>query len=60
METKKKYTKHLDEIKKKIEILKEKLEKHQIEFEKNPSNWGYVGDVSYINEKLEEVITFMT
>ena len=47
------------EIEKNIKLLQKKLIKHKTDFKKTPSNWGFVGDVSYINEKLVEVNTFL-
>jgi len=57
MEITTKYTETGEEIEKKIELLREKLKSHQARFNKEPMNWGYVGDLSYINEKLGEIIT---
>jgi hypothetical protein len=47
------------EIEKNIKLLQKKLIKHKTDFKKTPSNWGFVGDVSYINEKLVEVVGFL-
>ena len=57
MDIKTKYTETSKEIEKKIELLREKLKSHQTRFNQEPTNWGYVGDISHINEKLEEVLT---
>ncbi len=59
METIKKYNKHQLEVNSKIDILKDKLKKHQSQFEENNSNWGYVGDIDYINNKLNEILEFL-
>jgi hypothetical protein len=58
-EIKKKYKGKANEIDQKIKLLQEKLEKHKIDFEINSTNWGYIGDLSYINEKLDEVVSFL-
>jgi|GEM_PF-2208884 hypothetical protein len=58
METIKKYNKHQLEVNSKIDILKDKLKKHQSQFEENNSNWGYIGDIDYINKKLDEILEF--
>jgi hypothetical protein len=47
------------EIEKNSELLKKKLKKHKTDFKKTPSNWGFIGDLSYVNEKLVEVNTFL-
>lgn len=47
------------EIEKNIKLLQKKLIKHKTDFKETPSNWGFVGDVSYINEKLVEVNSFL-
>ena len=47
------------EIEKNLKLLQKKLVKHKTEFKNTPSNWGFVGDVSYINEKLVEVVMFL-
>ena len=58
METIKKYNKHQLEVNIKIDILKVKLKKHKSQFEENNSNWGYIGDIDYINKKLDEILEF--
>lgn len=59
METIKRYNKHQEEIESKIDLLTEKLKKHKTQFENNTSNWGFVGDIDYINKKLDEILTFI-
>ncbi len=59
METIKRYKQHQLEINTKIDLLKDKLKKHNIEFEENNSNWGYIGDIDYINNKLNEILEFL-
>ena len=53
------YKENREEIERFLLILKEKLEKHNSNFQENPKNWGYVGDLSYIKEKLEEITNFI-
>lgn len=59
METIKRYNKHQEEIKSKIDLLTEKLKKHKTQFENNTSNWGFVGDIEYINNYINEIINFI-
>ena len=40
---------------KNLELLKEKIDNHEKEFKNDPDNWGYIGDLSYWNEKLIEL-----
>ena len=47
------------EIEKNLKLLQKKLIKHKTDFKKTPSNWGCIGDLSHINEKLVEVNTFL-
>ena len=58
-EIEKRYRKNLNEIKSNVNLLNTKLEKHNKKFEVNNTNWGYVGDLGYINEKLNEIVTFL-
>jgi hypothetical protein len=53
------YEVNFDEIKAKLKILEIKLKDHQIQFEKKGSNWGFVGDLSYINEELDNLVKFL-
>lgn len=54
-----KYQSKNKEIQKKISVLMNKLETHKKEFNKNPVNWGYLGDLGYINDRLDEVLSFI-
>lgn len=58
-EIEKRYSKNLSEIKGNITLLNTKLKKHIKRFEVNSNNWGYVGDLGYVNEKLNEIVTFL-
>ena len=53
------YSYHSEEIEKNLKQLKKKLKKHQSDFKKEPKNWGYVGDLAYINERLTELNGFI-
>lgn len=56
MDSDKRYKEVIKEIESNIELLKEKLKQHQVKQSKQPENWGFVGDVSYINTKIENII----
>jgi hypothetical protein len=58
-ETVAKYESHFKEVENGIKTLQAKLKKHQKDFKANPNNWGYVGDMSYINQQLKEINSFL-
>lgn len=58
-DAKTRYKKNQTEIAKKIKTLQDKLKKHAAQFEKDNKNWGYVGDVGYINEQLDALQGFI-
>ena len=60
MDTSTKYYELKTKIEKDLTILNQKLEKHQNSFEMNKSNWGYVGDLEYINKKISEITSFIS
>lgn len=60
MDTATKYYELKTNIEKDLTILTQKLEKHQNSFEKNKSNWGYVGDLEYIRKKISEITSFIS
>jgi hypothetical protein len=53
------YSYHSEEIEKNLKLLQKKLKKHKSGFKENPKNWGYVGDLTYIKEKLVEINAFL-
>ena len=50
------YKKRELEIKTLLIKLKNKLKKHKKDFDKHPSNWGYVGDLGHIAAVLKEIV----
>jgi hypothetical protein len=40
-------------------LLKRKLQKHQNDFNKNPHNWGFIGDLEYVSNQIDEVVKFL-
>lgn len=59
MDIKKRYSEKNKEIEKKISLLSKKIKAHKIQFKEDSTNWGYVGDLSYVNEKIEDVLSFL-
>lgn len=59
MEAKEKYTEQQSQIQSELALLKQKLKKHQKEFNNKPSNWCFVGDLGHILEKLKEINQFL-
>ena len=56
MDTSTKYIELKNKIEADLILLTKKLEKHRISFEKNNTNWGYVGDLEYFSKKIEEIV----
>jgi hypothetical protein len=56
MNIKESYEKHQKEINEKLTLLQAKLKEHHLKFENNPTDWGFVGDIAHINQKLDEII----
>jgi hypothetical protein len=58
-----KASKRYNELRIKLEndliFLNEKLKKHQTDFNQDPTNWGYVGDIGYVSEKIDEILKFL-
>jgi hypothetical protein len=48
----------MDKIENDLTLLKEKLKKHQSDFNVNPHNWGYIGDLEYVSNEIDEVVKF--
>lgn len=42
-----------------IAMLQDALAKHNQEQAKRPRDWGYSGDLSYVNQHLRDLITFL-
>jgi hypothetical protein len=59
MNTSKRYDELMIKLEKDLILLNEKLKKHQSDFNKNPANWGYVGDLGYVSERIDEVLKFI-
>lgn len=59
MDTSTKYNELKTKIENDLTTLSQKLEKHQNSFEKNKTNWGYVGDLKYISKKISEITRFI-
>jgi len=50
------YEDRYDSIMDNIIKLKKRVEKHSVKQSKNPSDWGFAGDLSYIDEELTDLI----
>jgi hypothetical protein len=60
MSTSTKYNQLMIKIENDLILLKEKLKKHQTDFNLNPNNWGYIGDLEYVSNEIDEVMKFLT
>lgn len=56
MNTTSQYKELKDKIEKKLTLINEKLEKHQNNFNQNPKDWGFVGDLQIISNTLDEIL----
>lgn len=43
----------------KLEVIKNQLQKFQIEQRSQPKNWGFSGSAGYVNEQLDNIIHFL-
>ena len=50
------YKKSYDSILKNLDKLKSVLKKHSVKQGKNPMDWGYAGDLGYIDDELTDLI----
>ena len=59
MTTSTKYNQLMIKIENDLILLKRKLKKHQTDFNKNPHNWGFIGDLEYVSNEVDEVVKFL-
>jgi len=50
------YKKNYSSVLKNMDKLKSILKKHSAEQKKEPTNWGYAGDLDYINNELSDIV----
>lgn len=53
------YTEHVHAIRDLIGAVEEALRAHAREQEADPANWGFVGDLANVRERLAEVHAFL-
>jgi hypothetical protein len=53
------YQKQQTEITEQIVLLKKKLKKHSVSFNKTQSNWSFVGDLNHVLENVKELNQFL-
>jgi hypothetical protein len=58
IELQKQYSSARQEIEEKILTLQVRLAQHHGQQSVYPKNWGYVGDLNYVNSKLAELLEF--
>ena len=54
-----KYKEVLKQLEDNLELLKEKIKRHSKKQSGEPHHWGYVGDISNVNEKIERILEFI-
>lgn len=58
MKAETRYTELFNELQNRLRQLKEKVDQHKRNFEKNP-NWSYVGDIQHVNEQMKIITDFV-
>lgn len=58
MDTTTKYNQLISKIEDDLILLSEKLKEHQTLFNNDSSNWGYIGDLEYVSNEIDEVLRF--
>lgn len=53
------YKKRYKSILLNIDLLKKLMKKHSVKQNKNPMDWGYAGDLSYIDDELTELLNHL-
>lgn len=59
MSTSTEYNQLMIKIENDLILLKRKLKKHQTDFNQNPHNWGFIGDLEYVSNEIAEVVKFL-
>ncbi|HTA84526.1 MAG TPA: hypothetical protein VK783_16400 [Bacteroidia bacterium] len=59
MEAEIKYAEKQNQIKSELVMLQEKLQRHQVSYNKNTTNWGCIGDLGHILEQLKQLNQFL-
>ena len=54
------YAQHRKDITSLMLWLELELNKHQANASKHPKDWGFVGDLGHVREKLIEMMTFLS
>jgi hypothetical protein len=58
MDLKAQYNYRSKEIEQKLSMLKAIIKKHKRLYEKNANNWGYLGDLINLDNRLDDLIHF--
>ncbi len=58
LELQNRYYQKSKDVEKKLQRLKRVLRKHRQYFDKNSYNWGYLGDLINLENRLDDVINF--
>lgn len=56
---KREYDQKRQEIDRKMSRLEKELGKHEKEQLKEPTNWGYIGDLGHVSELLDDILSFI-
>lgn len=58
MNTSTKYNQLMDKIENNLILLYENLKNHQKDFNRNNTNWGFIGDLENVSNEIDEVVKF--
>jgi hypothetical protein len=59
MDLQTKYESKTKEVEQQLQQIKLTIKKHNRKFKQEPNNWGYLGDLGYVSDKLNEIIQFI-
>ncbi|WP_281635758.1 hypothetical protein [Flavobacterium marginilacus] len=59
MKASKRYNELIIKLETDLILLNEKFKKHQKDFNQDTTNWGYVGELGFVSEKIDEVLKFL-
>lgn len=59
MTAQEKYNERQQSISELMKQMQELLKAHTKEQKQNPKNWGYAGELGYVEEQLQELVDFL-
>ena len=59
LEVQEKFDFRYDLAKVQLEQIQRKLDQFKIDYNNDSANWGYVGSLSHVNERLDDLLEFL-